>query len=1123
MPGASQGSRGRPLVLLAALAAAAAAWTAAAGRPAHAAAVELQSYGRFGQVSVYRRTERPKGVAIVLSGEAGWDAQADALARNLESLDALVIGLDLPFYLRKIERLGQDCAFPAGDFEMLSKLVQKKLDLPSYTPPVLAGYGIGAALAYAALAQAPPDTFAGAISLGFCPEVEIAHPFCKGRGLESKPVADDQSQHGQRGGRGQRGRSGPRFQLLPVAGVEQPWIVVASDGGPRCPAAAAAQFAAKVRGAVAVAPLRSKRQTTPAQRFGSPLKQSFLRVLNAADLARPPETAVRKTVADLPILELPVPGSTGDAMAVVISGDGGWAGLDRQVAKLLVDRGIPVVGLNTLQYFWTPRNPDGAAADLARLLRTYLAAWNRREALLIGYSLGGEVLPFMAARLPADLLGKVRLIALLGPGRTTSFEFRLREWLGRGGGEDRPVLPELAKLDARKVLCVYGSSEKAESLCSQIGKSGTAVELPGAHYLGGDAKAVVEPIWKQLEGGQQAAAPANPAPAGGPAAGTPAGAPAAGTPNPNAKKADAPATPAKTSPTPAPAPAPPAAPTPLPTTPPVPPPPPPSTAADFPLTPLEDHLRARNQESAATTAQGPFMFAAYRGAPASTAAAATPAAAVAGAAFLSAQTTQPRAGTAAHPEGGRTETGRPPGGSEPFTYGRFGETRLLHRTARPANVVLFFTGDEGWSAATAAMATALAAQEALVVGINSRTYLGKLAARQEKCALTAESLENLSKVVQKRLGFTHYVRPLVAGYSAGATLAYGALAQAPPNTFRGGLGLGFCADLADAPPLCSEHGLITQPAAGGNGFHLAPAAALEQPWIALQGESDQRCPASAAQDYARPSPGGEVVSLPGVDHGFTRQAGWEQALRLAVQKLLKPPPAPPNPAAGAAETTGSSALPDLPLIEMPAGGAPGEELAVIISGDGGWAGVDREVGKVIAGQKGMPVVGLDTLQYFWNERTPDAAAADLERVLRHYLSAWNRKRALLIGYSLGADVLPFMASRLPADLRGRIRLIALIGPSHTTPFEIRVKENKAAELPVLPEVAKLRGLPLLCLFGKGEQDSICPDLEPGLGERAEMPGSHLLGGGYQALAERILQGAAEPAAAAGKPEGAGGR
>ena len=109
----------------------------------------------------------------------------------------------------------------------------------------------------------------------------------------------------------------------------------------------------------------------------------------------------------------------------------------------------------------------------------------------------------------------------------------------------------------------------------------------------------------------------------------------------------------------------------------------------------------------------------------------------------------------------------------------------------------------------------------------------------------------------------------------------------------------------------------------------------------------------------------------------------------------------------------------LPLVEVPAKQPAGDLLAVIVSGDGGWAGIDHDVANDLA-SKGVPVVGLNSLQYFWNARTPDGAAADLQRIARHYLPAWGRQQLLLVGYSLGADVLPFMASRLPPDLLGRV-------------------------------------------------------------------------------------------------------
>ena len=105
---------------------------------------------------------------------------------------------------------------------------------------------------------------------------------------------------------------------------------------------------------------------------------------------------------------------------------------------------------------------------------------------------------------------------------------------------------------------------------------------------------------------------------------------------------------------------------------------------------------------------------------------------------------------------------------------------------------------------------------------------------------------------------------------------------------------------------------------------------------------------------------------------------------------------------------------DLPLSLTPA--TPGPLLAVLLTGDGGWAAGDKSMAQALA-QRGVAVAGLNSARYVERARTPDEAAGDLARIMRHFLGAWHRQRVVLIGYSRGADLIPFMVSRLPADLR----------------------------------------------------------------------------------------------------------
>ncbi len=132
-------------------------------------------FGRFGKIALYHPSAHPAHVVLFVSGDGGWNLGVVDMARELAALDALVVGVDITYYLKQLESSPERCAYPAADFELLSKYVQKKIGFPQYITPVLIGYSSGATLVYAAIVQAPSNTFQGAISLGFCPadETEI--------------------------------------------------------------------------------------------------------------------------------------------------------------------------------------------------------------------------------------------------------------------------------------------------------------------------------------------------------------------------------------------------------------------------------------------------------------------------------------------------------------------------------------------------------------------------------------------------------------------------------------------------------------------------------------------------------------------------------------------------------------------------------------------------------------------------------------------------------------------------------------------------------------------------------------------------------------------------------------
>ena len=64
-------------------------------------------------------------------------------------------------------------------------------------------------------------------------------------------------------------------------------------------------------------------------------------------------------------------------------------------------------------------------------------------------------------------------------------------------------------------------------------------------------------------------------------------------------------------------------------------------------------------------------------------------------------------------------------------------------------------------------------------------------------------------------------------------------------------------------------------------------------------------------------------------------------------------------------------------------------------------------------REGVSVIGIDALRYFWSEKTPQQIAHDLGRVMQTYGARWHTSHVALIGYSFGADVMPFAYNRLP--------------------------------------------------------------------------------------------------------------
>ena len=121
---------------------------------------------------------------------------------------------------------------------------------------------------------------------------------------------------------------------------------------------------------------------------------------------------------------------------------------------------------------------------------------------------------------------------------------------------------------------------------------------------------------------------------------------------------------------------------------------------------------------------------------------------------------------------------------------------------------------------------------------------------------------------------------------------------------------------------------------------------------------------------------------------------------------------------------------------------------------------------------------------------------------------------ILIGYSFGANVLPFAYNRLPAQEKAKVDQISLLGLAERTDFEIRVTGWLGVSAdddapPVAPELKSIDPARIQCFYGEEEDDTVCPTPAMAGAEVIKTTGGHHFDGDYDSLARTIMDGAAK--------------
>ena len=222
----------------------------------------------------------------------------------------------------------------------------------------------------------------------------------------------------------------------------------------------------------------------------------------------------------------------------------------------------------------------------------------------------------------------------------------------------------------------------------------------------------------------------------------------------------------------------------------------------------------------------------------------------------------------------------------------FGEVAIYRPKNASKGLALFASGDGGWNLGVLDMAHEAAAAGFWVAGFDTPKFLKALDAGDAECSDADGLIAKLGASLVQTLDLPLDTKPVVIGYSSGATVVYAALAADAGRRFGGGISLGFCPDLLIKKPFCAGTGGLTQQKqqVAPFGYVFDKRETVDARWRILQGEADTVCDPKFAPEFAEGQADAKAVLLPKVGHGFGVPKNWMAQYRESLQDVVEPKP-----------------------------------------------------------------------------------------------------------------------------------------------------------------------------------------------------------------------------------------
>lgn len=186
---------------------------------------------------------------------------------------------------------------------------------------------------------------------------------------------------------------------------------------------------------------------------------------------------------------------------------------------------------------------------------------------------------------------------------------------------------------------------------------------------------------------------------------------------------------------------------------------------------------------------------------------------------------------------------------------------------------------------------------------------------------------------------------------------------------------------------------------------------------------------------------------------------------------------------------------------------PARPAIVMLSGDmGNRIGMTPRIAARLSA-RGYAIVTVNSLTYFSSRRTPEETAELIKTAIIRAMKLGKTDHVVLIGQSYGADMLHAGLAQFSNAARRPIRSVVLIVPGEDIIFRASPIELADLETPdqrAYPTASRLRWVPVTCIHGVDEAESLCPELQLPNVRRIALPGGHRLNFDDRALEAAIL-------------------